>query len=70
MTLFNEGYTERQNITYTINKIMHIYQSNLQCGILTYKNNNTTTVIYIIHTHAYTYTYHHSHVLINNDTQK
>jgi len=35
VTLFNEGYTERQKRTYTINKIMHIYQSNLQCGILT-----------------------------------
>jgi len=35
VTLFNEGYTVRQKRTYIINKIAHIYKSNLQCGLLT-----------------------------------
>ena len=34
ITLFNEGYTGHKS-TYTLNKIEHIYQSNLQCGLLT-----------------------------------
>jgi len=32
ITLVNEGYTKS---TYIINKIVHIYKSNLQCGLLT-----------------------------------
>jgi len=34
ITLLNEGYTDQKS-TYTLNKIEHIYQSNLQCGLLT-----------------------------------
>ena len=34
ITLFNEGYTVRQKSIYIINKIVHIYKSNLQCGLL------------------------------------
>ena len=34
ISLFNEGYTIRQKSKYIINKIVHIYQSNLQCDLL------------------------------------
>ena len=64
MTLFNEGYTFRQTSIYIINKIVHVYQSNLQCGLLysdnVNNNNNTYLHAPVTDAHAHAHAYIHA----------